>query len=41
MECLDAGMTESNMMPLSLSLELMEIMDWVRRDAGIVFPGHD
>lgn len=41
MECLDAGMIESNMMPLSLSLELMEIMDWVRRDAGIVFPEHD
>lgn len=41
MDCLDAGMTESNMMPLSLSLQLMEIMDWVRKDAGIVFPGHD
>jgi len=41
MECLDAGMTESNMMPLTLSLDLMEIMDRVRKDAGIVFPGHD
>lgn len=41
MECLDAGLTESPMMPLSLSLELMQIMDWVRKDAGIVFPGHD
>ena len=41
MECLDAGMTESNMMPLSLSSDLMGIMDWVRKEAGIVFPGHD
>lgn len=41
MKCLDAGLIESNMMPLSLSLDLMEIMDRVRQDAGIVFPGHD
>jgi predicted dehydrogenase len=41
MDCLDAEMTESPIMPLSLSLDLMEIMDWVRKDAGIVFPGHD
>lgn len=41
MECLDAGLAESPMMPLSLSLDLMEIMDWVRKDAGIIFPGHD
>lgn len=41
MECLDAGKTESDLMPLSLSVDLMEIMDMVRKDAGIVFPGHD
>lgn len=41
MECLDAGKTESDRMPLSLSVDLMEIMDRVRNDAGIVFPGHD
>jgi predicted dehydrogenase len=41
MECLDAGKTESDRMPLSLSADLMEIMDRVRNDAGIVFPGHD
>lgn len=41
MECLDAGKTESDLMPLSFSADLMEIMDWVRKDAGIVFPGHD
>lgn len=41
MECLDAGKTESEWMPLSFSSDLMEIMDWVRKDAGIVFPKHD
>jgi predicted dehydrogenase len=41
MECLDAGKTESDMMPLSLSADLMEIMDSVRKDAGIVFPKLD
>jgi hypothetical protein len=41
MECLDKGMTESDWMPLSLSADLMEIMDRVRADAGIVFPEHD
>ena len=41
MECLDKGMTESDWMPHSLSADLMEIMDNVRADAGIVFPGHD
>ena len=41
MECLDAGKTESELMPLSLSADLMETMDRVRKDAGIVFPEHD
>lgn len=41
MECLDAGKTESDRMPLSLSADLMEIMDRVRKDAGIVFAKHD
>ena len=41
MECLDAGKTESDWMPLNFSSDLMEIMDWVRKDAGIVFPKHD
>ena len=41
MECLDKGLTESPMMPLSLSAELMEVLDEVRKDAGIVFPNHD
>ena len=41
MECLDAGKTESDLLPLSLSADLMGILDWVRKDAGIVFPKHD
>lgn len=41
MECLDRGLIESPVLPLSLSRELMEIMDAVRKDAGIVFPKHD
>ncbi|TFG82434.1 MAG: Gfo/Idh/MocA family oxidoreductase [Spirochaetales bacterium] len=41
MECLDSGKRESDLMPLSLSTDLMEILDRVRREAGIVFPRHD
>lgn len=41
MECLDAGKTESDRMPWSVSADLMEILDRVRQDAGIVFPKHD
>jgi len=41
MECLDAGRKESPLLPLSFSADLMEVLDRVRRDAGIVFPGHD
>ena len=41
MECLDKGLTESPVLPLSFSLDLMGVMDAVRKEAGIVFPGHD
>jgi predicted dehydrogenase len=41
MKCLDEGKIESDQMPLSLSADLMEILDQVRKDAGIVFPSHD
>ncbi|HEY3369635.1 MAG TPA: Gfo/Idh/MocA family oxidoreductase [Prolixibacteraceae bacterium] len=41
MECLDAGKIQSSLMPWSVSSDLMEIMDRVRQDAGIVFPLHD
>ena len=41
MECLDQGLIESPVLPLEFSLELMRVMDAVRKEAGIVFPGHD
>lgn len=41
MACLDSGKTESDIMPWSTSLDLMEIMDAVRKEANIVFPLHD
>lgn len=41
MECLDKGWIESDTLTLSKSLDLMEIMDQVRAEAGIRFPGHD
>jgi len=41
MKCLDEGRIESDQIPLTLSADLMEIMDRVRKDAGIVFPDHD
>lgn len=41
MQCLDQGKTESDLMPLSFSADMMEILDRVRKDANIVFPKHD
>lgn len=41
MECLDTGKLESPLMPHSFSVDLMETMDLVRKDAGIIFPLHD
>lgn len=39
MECLDAGKTESEMMPLDFTLKMMETLDRIRMETGIVFPG--
>ena len=41
MECLDAGLTESPMMPLSFTADMMEVLDAIRKDAGIRYPNHD
>jgi len=41
MECLDAGRKESQLLPLSSSLELMELLDRIRLSAGIVYPLSD
>jgi predicted dehydrogenase len=37
-DCLRQGKTESDKLPLDFSLTLMETMDWVRKEAGIVYP---
>ncbi|MBI1224640.1 MAG: gfo/Idh/MocA family oxidoreductase [Bacteroidetes bacterium] len=36
-DCLRRGMTESEKLPLDFSIQLMETLDWVRREAGIVY----
>jgi predicted dehydrogenase len=41
MRCLDDGKTESPVVPLSFSLDLMRTLDRIREAAGIVFPGRD
>lgn len=41
MDCLDEGKTESPMMPLDFTLDLMETLDRIRREAGIVYPGRE
>jgi predicted dehydrogenase len=41
MRCLDAGKTESEIVPLSFSLDLIKTLDRIRNAAGIVFPERD
>ena len=41
MRCLDEGLKESPVVPLSFSLDLIHTMDRIRKAAGIVFPGRD
>jgi predicted dehydrogenase len=41
MKCLDNGMLESSVVPLSFSRDLMNTLDRIREAAGIVFPGRD
>lgn len=41
MKCLDEGRIESDIVPHSHTLNLMKLLDMVRRSAGIVFPGRD
>jgi predicted dehydrogenase len=41
MKCLDEGKLESDVVPLSFSLNLMKTLDRIREAAGIVFPGRD
>jgi len=41
MNCLDGGRVQSDIVPLSFSLRLMETLDRIRHSAGIEFPGRD
>jgi predicted dehydrogenase len=41
MRCLDEGRTESSVVPLSFSLDLMQTLDRIREAAGLVFPDKD
>ena len=41
MACLDSGKTESDLMPLDFTLSMMETLDRIRMETGIVFPGRD
>lgn len=41
MRCLDTGKTESEIVPLSFSLDLIKTLDRIRETAGIVYPGRD
>jgi len=41
MKCLDEGKLQSNVVPHSFSLNLIETLDRIRKAAGIVFPGSD
>lgn len=41
MECLDKGLVESPMLPLSFSLNLIKTLDKIRKQAGVVYPNHD
>lgn len=41
MRCLEKGLTESPVVPLSFSRDLINTLDRIRDAAGIVFPGRD
>jgi predicted dehydrogenase len=41
MRCLDEGLTESPIVPLSFSRDLMKTLDRIRKVAGIVYPERD
>jgi predicted dehydrogenase len=41
MKCLDDGKLQSDVVPHSFSLDLMNTLDRIRQAAGIVFPGRD
>jgi hypothetical protein len=38
MRCLDGGLKESPVVPLSFSRDLIGILDRIRKNAGIIYP---
>jgi predicted dehydrogenase len=40
-KCLKNNQLESGIMPHKFSVDLIETLDWVRREIGLVFPKHD
>lgn len=41
MRCIDEGKLQSEIVPLSFSVDLMKTLDRIRESAGIVYPGRD
>jgi hypothetical protein len=41
MKCLDEGKLQSDVVPHSFSINLIETLDRIRKAAGIVYPGRD
>ena len=41
MDCLDSNLIESPILPLSFSLSLIELLDEIRKETGIIFPKSD
>ncbi|MEM8909513.1 MAG: Gfo/Idh/MocA family oxidoreductase, partial [Bacteroidota bacterium] len=41
MQDLDQQRKENQLMSLDFSLDLIELLDWIRREAGIFYPQHD
>ncbi len=41
MEMLDQGRAESKVVPLSFSIDLINVLDRIKKKAGIIYPGHD
>lgn len=41
MRCLDQNLTESPMMPLDFTFDIMNMMDDIRKECGLVYTGHD
>jgi predicted dehydrogenase len=41
MYCLENGMVESKKMSHAFSLQLMDVLDLIRKECGIHYPGHD